>query len=148
MKTVSLFTAEEGENTLNNDTRKRGARGRMAKILFIDDDPAILKIAEEIFPLLGHEVCIQPSGEDALAAFRASPDDFDVVVTDQIMPGMPGDRLASALLHLRPNLPILLCTGAHDQEFLEHLRTIGVRGCLTKPYIFSELDQQIRQMTS
>jgi CheY-like chemotaxis protein len=71
--------------------------------------------------------------------FRAAPDGFDLVITDMAMPNLSGDRLATELIHIRPDIPILLCTGFSNTLTKEKASSLGIRGFILKPFfsIFS-----------
>ena len=84
-------------------------------ILFVDDEPAITEMAKQILERLGYTVTARTNSKEALELFQAAPDSFDVVITDMTMPRLTGDTLASELLKIRPDLPIILCTGFSQQ---------------------------------
>jgi CheY-like chemotaxis protein len=84
-------------------------------ILFVDDESSIANIQKQILEHLGYRVEISTSGKEALAAFSAAPDRFDLVITDMTMPGIPGDVLAREIKKLRADIPVVLCTGFSRQ---------------------------------
>ena len=85
--------------------------GNGETILIVDDEKALVQLGEEMVAALGYEPVGFDSSTRALAAFRADPQRFDLVLADEIMPGMTGTELAAALHAIRPDLPILLMTG-------------------------------------
>jgi DNA-binding NtrC family response regulator len=85
--------------------------------------------------------------EDATRAFRDEPDAYAAVVTDQVMPRMTGDEVAGELLRIRPDLPIVLCTGFGRAMTPERARAIGVREYLAKPFTLEELAGALRRAT-
>jgi CheY-like chemotaxis protein len=85
--------------------------GRGETILIVDDEKSLVQLGEEMVAALGYEPVGFDSSMRALAAFRADPQRFDLVVVDEIMPGMTGTQLAAALRAMRPDLPILMMTG-------------------------------------
>lgn len=102
-------------------------------ILFVDDEESIAKLAEKIFVRLGYNVTKTSDPLEALNIFSKKPDFFDVVITDMMMPNMTGDKLAKALLELRGNTQIILCTGYRNKISEEKKMQIGIRKILLKP---------------
>jgi len=83
---------------------------------------------------------------DALDAFRAPPDAFDLVITDMTMPNMTGDRLAEELISIRPDIPVIICTGFCERINKEKAEAIGIKGFLMKPIVRSEMAQTVRKV--
>ena len=81
------------------------------RILFVDDEEALVEMGEDILAELGYEVTSRMSGKEALALFTLDPSRFDLVITDQTMPEMTGVELAKEILALRADMPIIMCTG-------------------------------------
>lgn len=115
-------------------------------ILFVDDEEAIARIGQELLEQLGYQVIAKTRGIDALEAFRAEPDYFDVVITDQTMPGMTGEELSQHLLQLRPELPIILCTGFSHTIDAEKAKSLGISGFLIKPLLSHQLAQVLQEV--
>jgi len=91
-------------------------------------------------------VVAESSSIDALEIFKANPDNYDLVVTDMTMPNMTGDKLAKEILAVRPDLPVIICTGFSERINKEHAEVIGVRGFLMKPVVKSEMAQMVRKV--
>jgi PAS domain S-box-containing protein len=85
------------------------------RILFIDDEPALVDLGKRMFEQLGYEVTSRTSSVEALELFKARPDRFDLVITDMTMPNIMGDKLAHELMKIRPDIPIILCTGYSEK---------------------------------
>lgn len=96
-------------------------------------------LGEEMLAALGYEPVGFESGAKALAAFRADPGRFDLVLTDEIMPGMTGTQLAGALHRIRPELPVLVMTGHGGPIEPRQLRAAGVCEVLRKPLSSAEI---------
>jgi PAS domain S-box-containing protein len=112
-------------------------------ILFIDDEQALVSLGKEFLERLGYDVITETSSKEALALFIRQPDRFDLVITDMTMPGMTGDRLAKELRRLRPDIPIILCTG-FSHHLNEEAKAIGIDAFLMKPFVLRELAETVR----
>ena len=95
---------------------------------------------------LGYQVTSRTSSIEALEAFRASSDKFDIVITDMQMPKMSGDKLAGELTRIRPDIPVLLCTGFSETMSKEKAASLGINGFLLKPIIMKDLSHKIRDV--
>jgi len=83
---------------------------------------------------------------DALEAFRAGSDRFDLVITDMTMPNMTGVELATQLLEIRPDIPIILCTGFSDLTDVKKAKATGIREFLMKPIVKDQIASTIRKV--
>ena len=114
-------------------------------ILFIDDEPALVEIGEQLLENLGYQVVTRTGSLEALELFRQSPDRFDLVITDMTMPGMTGERLAQEMLAINKNIPIIICTGFSQHMSESRAGEMGIQGFLKKPVVLSELAYVIRK---
>ncbi len=114
-------------------------------ILFVDDEDLLLEMGENILEELGYEVVTVICPEQALELFSREPDAFDLVITDMTMPKMTGDVLAEKLMQIRPNIPVILCTGFSELINREKSEAKGIRQFLTKPYSVQQLSEAIRK---
>jgi DNA-binding NtrC family response regulator len=121
-------------------------QGGTEQILLIDDEKAILTMEEQMLRRLGYKVTSHTSSINALKNFNANPDKFDIVITDMAMPNMPGDKLSDELVKIRPDIPILLCTGFSETMSEEKAVSLGIKGFLLKPIVMKELDNKIREV--
>ena len=112
----------------------------------VDDDKMITVLLEKTLTDLGYRVTTRTSSLEALAIFRIQPEKFALVITDQTMPQMTGDELASEILAIRPDLPIILCTGFSQTVSAEMAKLIGIREYLTKPVMKNELAVAVRRL--
>jgi DNA-binding NtrC family response regulator len=83
-----------------------------ARILLVDDEPALLQLLEKHLQRLGYEVETHQAATDALLRFEAAPANYDLVIADLGIPDMPGDALLQRMLEIRPEIPILICSGS------------------------------------
>jgi PAS domain S-box-containing protein len=119
--------------------------GGSERILFVDDEAALVHVGRATLQRLGYQVVVCTSSSEALETFRATPHSFDLVITDRTMPALPGEALILALRQIRPDVPIILCTGFSQPVTLEQLRALGVDAILLKPVMADEWARVIRQ---
>ena len=81
------------------------------KILFVDDEEILAHIGKSMLETLGYSVTAKSDSSEALRLFQSNPAQFDLVITDQTMPNIPGSELAKQLLKIRSDIPIIICTG-------------------------------------
>jgi CheY-like chemotaxis protein len=115
------------------DTAAAPPRGNGERVLLVDDEAPLLAATAEVLSRLGYQPASFSDGHAALAAFEAAPGGFDVVVTDEVMPGLTGTGLASALRRRRPDLPIVLVSGYSGPLLTQQALAAGVSELLTKP---------------
>ena len=115
-------------------------------ILFIDDEISLVDIGQQVLERLGYKVVTRTSSVEALELFQAKPDAFDLVITDMTMPNMTGANLARKMMSIRPDIPIILCTGYSQQITKEQAKKIGIREFLLKPIVIDELARTIRNV--
>jgi two-component system cell cycle sensor histidine kinase/response regulator CckA len=107
--------------------------GRRGRILFVDDEEIICETYCDMLLKLGHEVSTKISSVEALEAFRARPNDFDLVIMDQVMPHLSGLDLADHLKKIRPDISIILCTGYSELITPQTAYDFGIDKVLIKP---------------
>jgi len=116
------------------------------RVLFVDDEEALLKMGKQMLERLGYQVSIETNSAKALEVFRAHPDNFDLVITDMTMPNMTGTKLATELLAIRTDIPIVLCTGFSALINEEKAKAIGIREFVMKPLVTRDLAMTIRKV--
>jgi CheY-like chemotaxis protein len=117
-----------------------------ACILFVDDEESLVRLGEQILTHFGYEVVGQTSSVDALQLFRTTPQRFHLVITDQTMPHMSGEILAGELRRIRPDIPIILCTGFSHVMDETQARALGLNAFLLKPCTGKELALAVQQV--
>jgi CheY-like chemotaxis protein len=120
--------------------------GGQESILFVDDEPTLLEIGSELLKRLGYRVTTCEQGQAALETFKSRPDEFDLVITDMTMPVLTGDKLARELVKIRPDLPVILCTGFGTTVMGQKACQAGVKAYLMKPFVLRDLARTIRQV--
>ncbi|MCB1694464.1 MAG: response regulator, partial [Pseudomonadales bacterium] len=103
------------------------------RILVVDDEAMIAEVMKRILEQLGYCVSSFTSSEEAFEHFASDPYNYDLVVTDMTMPGMTGDVLAERVNAIRPELPLILCSGYNEHLSYERLKRFGVREFVKKP---------------
>ncbi|MDY6990863.1 MAG: PAS domain S-box protein [Thermodesulfobacteriota bacterium] len=116
------------------------------RILLIEDEEPLLKLGKQLLERLGYSVVTSTNGSEALEAFSAEPDRFDLVITDMTMPGMTGDRLASEIMKIRPDIPVILCTGFSPTITEKKAKALGIRAFLMKPLHKGDIAKTVRQV--
>ncbi len=120
--------------------------GGTERILLVDDEPSIVKMQKLMIQRLGYTVATQNSSMEALESFRADPGSFDLIITDMTMPGMTGDRLAAEVKKIRPDIPVILCTGFSEKVNLKTAKDIMIDGFLMKPVDKEKMVKMIRNV--
>jgi len=120
--------------------------GGKERILFVDDEKNLVQLGTELLTSLGYDVTGRTSSLEALELFRVKPDRFDLVITDMTMPNMTGLDLASEMMSIRPDLPIILCTGFSEMISKEKATSIGIRQFIMKPVAIKSLAKTIRKV--
>ena len=116
------------------------------RILFVDDEEAIAKLGKQMLERLGYKVTIRVSSLEALEVFKTKPNSFDLVISDMTMPQLTGDQLARELMAIRPDIPIIICTGFSERINQEKAASIGAKGFLMKPIVRSQLAAMVRNV--
>jgi len=121
---------------------QRGAE----RLLIVDDEAPLREVLQRILENIGYRVTAAVTPIEALARFTAAPDDFDLLITDMNMPEMDGAELIRNIRALRPNLPIILCTGFSETMNEKATRALGRARYLLKPVTQKELHEAIRSL--
>lgn len=129
------------------DIQNKGMiHGGSERILLVDDEENIIEMEKRILERLGYKVTSFTNSIKALEAFRRAPEKFDMVITDMAMPYISGDRLSPELVKIRPDIPILLCTGFSETMSENSAASIGIKGFLMKPIVTKDLAEKIREV--
>ncbi len=116
------------------------------RILLVDDERMIVNVVSEMLSLLGYRVSGCDSSKQAWEEFSSDPLAFDLVLTDQTMPQLTGEELAQRILKLRPDIPIVMCTGFSQTLPADRAREIGIREYLQKPVKLQDLGKTLRRV--
>jgi PAS domain S-box-containing protein len=116
------------------------------RILLVDDELAIVNMGKQTLGSLGYEVTARTSSYEALELFKAKPDRFDLVITDMTMPNLTGDDLAKELIRIKPDIPIIICTGYSARINKEQALAMGIRAFVSKPVLRRDIAKTIREV--
>jgi PAS domain S-box-containing protein len=115
------------------------------RILFVDDESELVETWVQMLERLGYRVSGQGNSREALELFRLKPDQFDLIITDQTMPQMSGLDLSREFLNIRPDIPIVLCSGFSEMIDPEVIKGAGIKEFLMKPILLGEIAATIRR---
>ncbi len=121
---------------------------RKLKILLVDDDRLVAESEGLMLQRLGHNVTVRTDSTEALQAFTEHPQEYDLVITDQVMPKMTGTRLAVEILGVRPDMPIILVTGFADSVQESQVKALGIGTFIRKPFGSRDLSDLIDNAVS
>jgi two-component system, cell cycle sensor histidine kinase and response regulator CckA len=116
------------------------------RILFVDDETLIVDSVRSMLERLGYTVTAVTDSTEALRIFSEDPFQFDLVVTDHTMPMMTGEDLGKKIMSIRPDIPVILCSGFNDLISPENARAEGFREFVRKPFSMREGAQMIRRV--
>ena len=120
--------------------------GQGELILLIDDEKPIVDMMTQILSRLGYSAVGKTSGIEALEIFRDDPTKFDLVITDYAMPDMTGKELTKELINIRPDIPVILCTGFSEDIDSEETRRMGIREFVMKPVAKEKIAKVIQKV--
>ncbi len=116
------------------------------RILVVDDEPSIAKLEKQMLERLGYRVRMRTCSLEALEAFRNDPHAVDMILTDMSMPDLTGAQLAEKIMSIKPDLPVILCTGFSERIDENKARSMGIKGFLLKPIVKFDMAQMVRRL--
>ena len=137
---------KRGKREKPEETPRMPLPGGNERILFVDDEVAITRISHSLLSNLGYRVTVETQSLKALEKFRNEPDSFDLLITDHTMPGLTGGDLARSVLRLRPDLPVILCTGYTAAFSEQKARQVGIKKYVVKPLSTRKMAEIIREV--
>jgi len=144
--TFNVYLPKFMESYLGDETIDDAVPTGRERVLFTDDEEALAEIGKDVLSDLGYKVTVMTSSKEALALLEADPAQFDLIITDQTMPDMTGIELAREVLSIRPDMPIIMCTGYGHLVDADKARAAGVRAFAMKPLTQREIARTIRQV--
>jgi signal transduction histidine kinase/CheY-like chemotaxis protein len=143
---VYLPTIEEAAENYSLQAEAEPVQGGNERIMFIDDSETIARLASESLVLYGYKTAVFTSSVQAMESFEKHPDEYDLIVTDMSMPKMTGLELTEKIKAIRPDLPIILCSGYSEMIVKEKALAMGVNIYIQKPLAMDNLARQIREL--
>jgi CheY-like chemotaxis protein len=140
-----LFPIMEKQIISETEELKTLATGN-EHILFIDDEDILIDLGKQMLKKLGYRVETRTQPVKALEVFRAGPDKFDLVISDMTMPNMNGDTLAMELMKIRPDIPVIICTGYSERMDDQRAQELGIKGLIMKPFTIRSLSKTVRNV--
>ena len=140
-----LFPVVSEKPVMEIKTPDEAPRGNET-ILFVDDEEAITDMIGQILDRLGYKVETETSPATALELFQSKPYNFDLVITDMTMPQMTGVKLSEKLKDIRPDIPVVICTGHSSLIDEEKAKEMGIDGYVMKPIVKREVAIAIRKV--
>lgn len=122
--------------------------GHGEKILLVDDEEELLGSMSELLTKIGYQVSAFLDSSAALEKFRDNPDEFELIVSDQMMPGMTGTTLLKAIRELRQDIPCIVCTGHSDLLEGTDVSGVAIEKIMRKPFTASEISRHIFTLLS
>ncbi|MDA8137637.1 MAG: ATP-binding protein [Desulfobacteraceae bacterium] len=116
------------------------------RILFVDDEESLATLGKTMLGSLGYQVTATCSSVEALSLFRNDPDQFDLIITDLTMPKISGDQLALECMKIRPDIPVVLCTGYSAAIDQTTAMAMGIRAFVNKPVLLRQISETIREV--
>jgi PAS domain S-box-containing protein len=140
-----FFPVVEEQAVIETETEEELPTGS-ERILLVDDEESIIYVGQNRLERLGYQVETRMNPLEALESFRTKPNQFDLIITDMTMPQMTGDQLVKEILKIRPDMPIILCTGFNENIDEEKAKEIGIRQYIEKPLKRGDLAKLVRQV--
>jgi signal transduction histidine kinase/ActR/RegA family two-component response regulator len=144
--TFRIYLPRSGSDATGSEKLEKKPLKGDEHILFVDDEPEITFMGKKMLENLGYKVSIKGDSQSALEEFKANPDKYSLVVTDQNMPGMPGTVLSMKLKAIRPGIKIIIITGFADNLSDEVLSQSGISEVILKPMILDDFSKVIRRV--
>lgn len=138
----TIISSVTGQHTETTEKVQRGSE----RIIVIDDEEAIAIMVSDMLEFLGYDVTPIIDCEELLRVFSAQPNNFDLILTDKTMPNMDGFELSQKILAIRPDIPIVMCTGLTEAMDDKKAKAIGIRKYMMKPFTREEVAKVVRQV--
>ncbi|MEQ8224120.1 MAG: PAS domain S-box protein [Candidatus Eremiobacterota bacterium] len=143
---LQILIPEFQKQVTEKEDSKESVTSEHVHILFIDDEEDLLFSQGQMLKFQGYDVTSTTSSMEAMEIFQKNPYDFDLIITDQTMPDMTGIEIVKNIFHIRPGIPVILCTGYSEQSIEDEAESIGIKCLLIKPVTAKNLIKTIRKV--
>jgi len=141
-----ILIPEFQHQVTEKEDSKESVTSEHVHILFIDDEEDLLFSQGQMLKFQGYDVTSTTSSTEAMEIFQKNPYDFDLIITDQTMPDMTGIEIIKNIFHIRPGIPVILCTGYSEQSIKDEAESLGIKCLLIKPVTAKNLIKTIRKI--
>ncbi|MEN6439898.1 MAG: response regulator [Syntrophobacter sp.] len=131
---------------LEEDQESRDMPTGRGRVLFVDDEEALVELGKKMLERLGYSVTTKTSSREALEAVKSMPYWFDLLITDYTMPKMTGLNLAREVKHIRPGMPVIVCSGHNEVLNEKTALSFDIEGFVPKPFDRRELSKVINEV--
>ncbi len=142
---LAVIPGVKGKAEIEKKTSQPIPKGS-EQVLFVDDEESLVFTVKYKLQKLGYKVVAKQNPVNALELFNKEPDRFDLVITDMVMPEMTGDVLTEEVMKIRPDIPVILCTGFSENISEERAEALGVEAYVLKPVSTNEMAKTIRKV--
>lgn len=142
--TMHVYIPQSGERPEQSAMSLKGAVSTQGRVVLVDDEYALVEIGREMLEDLGFSVSAHTTSQDALEEIRNDPGGYDLVITDQTMPGLTGIKLAEHIFEISSSLPVILCTGFKETISEKIGDLSNIKKVLGKPVMKSDLAEAVR----
>ena len=144
--TFDIYLPRVEATTPKKSKKPRPVATGSERILLVDDEQALVEMGKQLLTRLGYKAHTRTSSVEALELFQHDPERFDLVISDMTMPNMTGDKLAREILNVRPDMPIIICTGYSERFTESQARELGIKAFIMKPLVIGDLAATIRKV--
>ena len=146
--TVHVFLPTVSAERISEEKEKltQPLQGGNERILLIDDERSLADVGKQMLEKLGYQVSSWTNSSKALGRFQKNPYQFDLVITDMTMPDMTGLQLSEKIKRIRPDIPVILCTGFSESINQENSSSYGISALIKKPYLKNDVARVIREV--
>jgi len=144
--TFNVYLPRSNDKGEKEEERAAALPSGRERILLVDDDEPIANLGRRVLESLGYQVVAMTDPVEALRVFQRRPRSFDLLITDVMMPEMPGDELVRKIQKIRPELPVVLCSGYTNRVSVEKAQAMGISAFLMKPVLKRTLAETVRQV--
>jgi CheY-like chemotaxis protein len=142
--TFNIYLPLCEESVANKLSSEEIIKNGSETILLVDDEDMIIEVGQALLQRLGYRVIAAKSGKEAIDIVHHSASHIDLVILDMVMPGLDGGKTFDSIRGIRPDMPVMLCSGYAINERTNNIMRKGCNGFIQKPFSASKISQKIR----